>query len=151
MSTSAFPVAANKSAFQKVLQTAIFSLPFIFLVQHSAHAAPSEAEIMFNKEVIECASYYQIASEAIAKMDAPQMQTVGKRLKGTSLEAIALAKNYQSDEAVSDLLSDIQQAQLATLPENKNLGKLMNKYKDSCKTLLAEPQKRLDYWIMATM
>ncbi|MBZ4680874.1 MAG: hypothetical protein JG763_3506, partial [Shewanella sp.] len=26
-----------------------------------------------------------------------------------------------------------------------------SQYKDSCKTILAEPQKRLDYWIMANM
>lgn len=151
MSTSASPLAFKKNTTRKLVQTTLMSLPLVLLVQTSVKAAPSEAEIIFSNEVIECASYYQISSDAIAKMDAPQMKAVGDRLKNTSIEALTLAQKYQSDEAVADVLSEVQQKQLAALPDNKSLGKLMGQYKDSCKSLLAEPQKRLDYWIMATM
>ncbi|MPY21746.1 hypothetical protein FM037_17460 [Shewanella psychropiezotolerans] len=125
--------------------------PILCLAPLSVSAAPSEAEIIFSNEVIECASYYQISSDAIAAMNAPQMQVVGERLKSSSAKAISIAEEYQAKEDVADVLSNVQQKQLASLPDNKSLRGLMGKYKDSCKTLLAEPQKRLDYWIMATM
>lgn len=126
-------------------------LPLLCLAPLTASAAPSEAEIIFSNEVIECASYYQISSDAIAAMNAPQMQVVGERLKSSSAKAISIAQEYQAKEDVADVLSNVQQKQLASLPDNKSLRDLMGKYKDSCKTLLAEPQQRLDYWIMATM
>ncbi|WP_246028487.1 hypothetical protein [Shewanella atlantica] len=123
------------------------------MVQLPAVAAPvaSEAEIAFNGEVLECASYYQISSDAISNMNAPQMKAVGERLLQSSLDAIALAEKYQSKEQVADTLSSVKEKQLASLPNSKSLGGLMGKYKDRCKSLLAEPQKRLDYWTMATM
>ncbi|WP_394203733.1 hypothetical protein [Shewanella waksmanii] len=122
------------------------------LVAVGAHAKQaSDAEIAFNKEVLECAAYYEIASDAIANMNAPQMAAVGDRLKQSSQQAVNLAKQYQADEDVQQVLAAQKQAQLDSLPNNKALGRLMGKYKEPCKTLLAEPQKRLDYWIMATM
>ncbi|RTR39827.1 hypothetical protein EKG38_06965 [Shewanella canadensis] len=119
----------------------------------AAAAAPeaSEAEIAFNHEVLECASYYQISSNAISQMNAPQMKVVGERLLQSSLDAIALAEKYQSKEQVANTLSSVKEKQLASLPNSKSLGGLMGKYKDRCKSLLADPQQRLDYWTMATM
>ena len=116
-----------------------------------ATSNPSEAEVAFNNEVLECASYYQISSSAIANMNAPQMQAVGDRLLNSSKQAVTLAQQYQSKEDVESKLSEIKEKQLASLPNSKSLGSLIGKYKVSCKTLLATPQKRLDYWIMATM
>ncbi|WP_394392454.1 hypothetical protein [Shewanella woodyi] len=112
---------------------------------------PSEAELAFNKEVLECASYYQISSNVIVNMDAPQMKPVGERLLNSSKKAIALAEQYQSKDAVEKQLSATKEKQLATLPNGKSLGPLMSKYKVACQSLLSAPQKRLDYWIMATM
>ncbi|BAJ02646.1 hypothetical protein [Shewanella violacea] len=125
--------------------------PLLCMVPLSVSAAPSEAEMIFSKEVIACASYYQISSDVIATMNLPQMKTVGERLKSSSTKAVSIAEQYQAKEDVAAMLSKVQQQQLASLPDNKNLRDLMGKYQDSCKTLLAEPQKRLDYWIMASM
>ena len=66
-------------------KTLTFSL--LALMANSAAAAPSEAELAFNKEVLECAAYYQIASETIAGMNAPQMKPVGERLKQSGEDA----------------------------------------------------------------
>ncbi|QYK02963.1 hypothetical protein [Shewanella psychrotolerans] len=113
--------------------------------------AASDAEVAFNKEVLQCAAYYHIASDAIGNMNAPQMQAVGERLKKSGEDAVVLAKQYQTDAEVDALLEQNIAEQQASLPSNKNLGGLMNRYKDACQRLLANPQQRLDYWIMATM
>jgi len=140
---------SNKHRVKTVMLVLSLSLP----LSGAMAAAPiaSEAEIAFNHEVLECASYYQISSNAISQMNAPQMKVVGERLLQSSLDAIALAEKYQSKEQVEDILSSVKEKQLASLPNSKSLGGLMGKYKDRCKSLLAEPQKRLDYWTMATM
>ncbi|ABV37349.1 conserved hypothetical protein [Shewanella sediminis HAW-EB3] len=150
MQTSAsYLQTANKSG----VRNGLLLLSLSLMVQLPAVAAPmaSEAEIAFNHEVLECASYYQISSDAISQMNAPQMKVVGERLLHSSQDAIALAEKYQSKDQVADTLSSIREKQLASLPNSKSLGGLMGKYKDRCKSLLAEPQKRLDYWTMATM
>ncbi len=134
--------------FTRIFSTLIFTSSA--LVSSSSFAA-SEAEIAFNKEVLECAAYYQIASDAIANMNAPQMAAVGDRLKKSGQDAITLAKNYQSEEEVNNLLTQTLAAHEADLPDNKNLGGLMRRYKEPCQNLLANPQQRMDYWIMATM
>ncbi|WP_299789878.1 hypothetical protein [uncultured Shewanella sp.] len=123
------------------------------MVQLPAVAAPeaSEAEIAFNREVLECASYYQISSDAISQMNAPQMKAVGERLLKSSIDAVALAEKYQSKQQVADTLASVKEQQLAALPNSKSLGGLMGKYKERCKSLLADPQRRLEYWTMATM
>ncbi|MEI6860361.1 MAG: hypothetical protein V5788_11485 [Shewanella sp.] len=133
----------------QVKYSLLFSL--FYMISPSVSAAPSEAEIIFNQEIIECASYYQISSDAIAAMNVPQMQAVAERLRNTSVIAITIAEKYQAKEDVADVLSNVLQEQRTALPDNKNLGSLMGQYKDSCKKLLIDPQKRLDYWIMATM
>ncbi|EDP98946.1 hypothetical protein [Shewanella benthica] len=142
-------VSINHRRISQIKHSLIF--PLLCLAPLAVSAAPSEAEIIFSNEVIECASYYQISSAAIAAMNAPQMQVVGERLQSSSTKAISIAQEYQAKEDVADVLSNVQQQQLASLPDNKSLRDLMGKYKDSCKNLLAEPQQRLDYWIMATM
>jgi hypothetical protein len=131
----------------------LIAVPVSLLLSASAMATsnPSEAEVAFNNEVLECAAYYQISSSAIAKMNAPQMKAVGDRLLNSSKQAVSLAQQYQSKEVVANALSEIKEKQLASLPNNNSLGGLMGKYKVACKSLLAAPQKRLDYWIMATM
>ncbi|GIU23138.1 hypothetical protein TUM4644_16270 [Shewanella colwelliana] len=133
-----------------------FLMPALILVSFGSIAqavelTPSPAEIEFNKEVLACAAYYQIASDAISNMNAPQMQAVGDRLKQSGLDAVTLAKKYQSESEVNAILAQQVAAQQASLPSNKNLGGLMGRYKTQCQSLLANPQKRLDYWVMATM
>ncbi len=134
--------------FTRIFSTLIFTSSA--LVSSSSFAA-SEAEIAFNKEVLECAAYYQIASDAIVNMNAPQMVAVGDRLKKSAQDAVSLAKNYQSEEEVNNLLEQTVAKHEAELPESKNLGGLMGRYKEPCQNLLANPQQRMDYWIMATM
>ncbi|GIU42758.1 hypothetical protein [Shewanella algidipiscicola] len=124
----------------------------VFSLSASATQAPaSEAEIAFNQEVLQCAAYYHIASDAISNMDAPQMKPVGERLKQSGEAALTLAKQYQSEAQVEQLLQQAIAKQQASLPNNKSLGGLMGRYKTPCQNLLANPQQRLDYWIMATM
>nr|WP_179024442.1 hypothetical protein [Shewanella sp. Scap07] len=139
-------MALNK----RMLATAMMSMWVMSSTAVQAKQA-SDAEVAFNKEVLECAAYYEIASDAIANMNAPQMAAVGERLKQSSQQAVTLAKQYQAEADVEKVLASQKQAQLDSLPNNKALGRLMGKYKEPCKSLLAEPQKRLDYWIMATM
>ncbi|PIW59276.1 hypothetical protein [Shewanella sp. CG12_big_fil_rev_8_21_14_0_65_47_15] len=110
-----------------------------------------EAEKAFTQEAIECAAYYQVSSEAISAMNAPQMQAVGERLKSSKVEAENLAKKYQTETEVTQAVADAKARQIESLGGSSNLGALMGKYKEECKNLLADPQKRLDYWTMATM
>ncbi len=117
----------------------------------SQAALANEAEKALSNEAIECAAYYQISIEAIAAMNAPQMQAVGERLKTSKVEAENLAKKYQSELDVPKAVTDAKELQIQSLGGSSNLGALMGKYKEQCKNLLAEPQKRLDYWTMATM
>lgn len=105
----------------------------------------------FADEVIQCAAYYQIASEAIGGMNAPQMQAVGERLKISATDAVSLAGQYRNVEQVEKDVAVKKQQQIAELGGTTNLGGLMNKYKELCKTVVYEPQKRLDYWSMVTM
>ena len=84
-------------------------------------------------------------------MNAPQMQAVGERLKTSKVEAENLAKKYQSEAEVTQAVADAKARQIQSLGGSSNLGALMGKYKEECKNLLADPQKRLDYWTMATM
>lgn len=140
------------SGFNRIKKSLITVLICLFLSSSAvAVLSPSEAELAFNNEVLECASYYQISSHAIANMNVPQMQTVGDRLLSSSKQAVALAEQYQNKTVVSSTLSAIKNKQLSSLPNNKSLAALMGKYKVACRSLLAAPQKRLDYWIMATM
>jgi hypothetical protein len=110
-----------------------------------------EAEKAFSQEAVECAAYYQVSSEAISAMNAPQMQAVGERLKSSKVEAENLAKKYQTETEVTQAVADAKARQIESLGGSNNLGALMGKYKEECKNLLADPQKRLDYWTMATM
>lgn len=113
--------------------------------------AEDKAEQAFSQEAIECAAYYQISSEAIAAMNAPQMQAVGERLKTSQAEVIKLAEKYRSAEQVKQDVDEAKTRQIKSLGGSSNLGALMGKYKEQCKNLVADPQKRLDYWTMATM
>ncbi|QYJ80092.1 hypothetical protein [Shewanella acanthi] len=122
---------------------------FALIVSNAAFA--DEAEKAFSQEAIECAAYYQISSEAIGSMNAPQMQAVGERLKNSKVEAENLAKKYQSEADVTKAVSEAKDKQIQSLGGSGNLSALMSKYKEECKNLLADPQKRLDYWTMATM
>lgn len=53
----------------------------------SATALAGSAEEAFSAELQQCAAYYQISSEAIAAMNAPQMAAVGDRLKQSAKDA----------------------------------------------------------------
>jgi hypothetical protein len=121
----------------------------LLLASAKAYAGP--AEDAFTQEVLDCAAYYQISAEAIKAMDAPQMQTVAERLAQSAVAAIELAKQYQTVNQVEQQLAKIREAQIQSMAGSASLANLMAKYKDECKQLLAEPQKRLDYWFMATM
>lgn len=116
----------------------------------SVPALAGEAEKALAGELLECAAYYQISSEAIAAMNAPQMQAVGERLKASADESLALAGKYYEGD-VDAALKDTRDRQIASMAGSSSLGNLMAKYKESCKTLLANPNARLDYWQMATM
>ncbi|MBR9727799.1 hypothetical protein ACFOD0_02365 [Shewanella intestini] len=104
----------------------------------------------FTAELIECASYYQISSDAIAGMNAPQMQAVGQRLAASADTAIEISSQYMSKEALTKALHTQKQAHMEKIA-NANVGVLMREYKESCKKIVDNPQKRLDYWVMSTM
>lgn len=121
----------------------------LLLASTQVYAGP--AEDAFTTEVLECAAYYQISSEAIKSMDAPQMQAVGERLAQSAVTAMDLAKKYHTVNQVEEQLAKVREAQIQSMAGSSSLANLMAKYKDECKLLIDEPQKRLDYWFMATM
>ncbi|QDF68497.1 hypothetical protein FJQ87_08825 [Shewanella sp. SNU WT4] len=114
-----------------------------------AEAPINAAEKAYTAELLNCASYYDISSEAIAAMDAPQMQAVAERLVSSSQQAKQLAAQYLAPEQLATELVAAKQAQILELKDSANLGGLMAKYKDSCKQVLADPKQRLEYWQMA--
>ncbi|MFT5790299.1 MAG: hypothetical protein ACI8SJ_002428 [Shewanella sp.] len=117
----------------------------------SFNANAGDAEDAFTQELTECAAYYQIASNAIAAMDAPQMQVVGERLKLSGEQAVEIANKYQSTEYVNQAVIAATEQHKASMPNSKSLGPLMGKYKEKCKMVISQPDKRFDYWTMATM
>ena len=117
----------------------------------TASFAEDKAEKAFTDEVIQCAAYYQISSEAIKAMNAPQMKDVSERLVASADLTAKLATKYRDEAQVTLDVAAEKDRQVASLAEASNLGALMEKYKDSCKNVVMDPQKRLDYWIMATM
>lgn len=125
----------------------------IFILGTSAASANdnSKAEQAFTKELIECAAYYQIAHDALSAMNAPQMATVAERLQESKKISMTLAENYQSIDMVNKAVADAANKQMASLPANKTLSSLMQRYKDVCQEAVTAPEKRLDYWIMSTI
>ncbi|MBT1442927.1 hypothetical protein KJI95_00090 [Shewanella sp. JM162201] len=117
----------------------------------STQVLADEAEKALAGELLDCTAYYQISSEAIAAMNAPQMQAVGERLKQSAADSLALAGKYYGEGDLDAALKAARDKQIASMAGSSSLGNLMAKYKESCKTLTANPQARLEYWQMATM
>jgi hypothetical protein len=132
-------------------KSAVWIITVSSMCMSVAAYAEDAAEKAFTDELIECAAYYQISSEAISAMNAPQMKAVGDRLTTSAVDAVAIAGKYRAPEQVEKDLTAAKQQQIDKLAGSNNLGALMSKYKDSCKSIVTEPQKRLDYWTMATM
>lgn len=114
-------------------------------------AQADEAEKALAGELLDCTAYYQISSEAIAAMNAPQMQAVGDRLKQSATDAYSLAGKYFGEGDLEAALQAARDKQIASMAGSSSLGNLMAKYKESCKVLVANPESRLEYWQMATM
>ncbi|QSX42177.1 hypothetical protein [Shewanella cyperi] len=122
----------------------------VFFLSVGAHAG--EAEQALANELVDCAAYYQISSEAISAMkDAPQMQVVGERLKQSATDTLSLAGKYAEGSDVDAMLKEARERQVASLAGSSSLATLMAKYKDQCKDILANPEARLDYWVMSKM
>ncbi|ABZ77011.1 conserved hypothetical protein [Shewanella halifaxensis HAW-EB4] len=117
----------------------------------SFNSFAGEAEEAFVSELADCAAYYHIASDTISAMNAPQMEAVVERLKLSGEQAEQLAKQYQTEDKVSAAITAAAEKHRATMPNAKSLGPLMGKYKETCQSILAQPEKRLDYWTMVTM
>ncbi|WP_025819715.1 hypothetical protein [Shewanella marina] len=123
----------------------------LFVVVTTPLCYANEATDKFVNELLNCSAYYQITSQALSQLDAPQMKNVAQRLSQDADKALELAQQYQPDSNLTESLAQAKQAQIATMKNAKDLGHLMARYKDSCKTSITDPQARLDYWSMATM
>jgi xanthine dehydrogenase iron-sulfur cluster and FAD-binding subunit A len=134
-----------------MIKHSLSALGLFALMSLHANAAQDKAEAAFSDELIQCAAYYQISSAAITAMNAPQMQDVGERLASSAIESVTLAKQYATEAEVAAKLETAKAEQVSRMSNASDLAALMGQYKDKCKTLIAEPQKRLDYWYMATM
>ncbi|MGS0676750.1 hypothetical protein [Shewanella sp. 0m-4] len=117
----------------------------------SFNSFAGEAEEAFVGELADCAAYYHIATEAISAMNAPQMAAVVERLKVSGEQAKELAQQFKTEDEVSAAITAAAEKHRASMPNAKNLGPLMGKYKETCQSILAEPEKRLDYWTMVSM
>jgi len=69
----------------------------------------------------------------------------------SAVDAATLAEKYRPAAQVTTDIAAEKDKQKAKLGGSTNLGSLMGQYKDLCKTVVYEPQKRLDYWAMVTM
>lgn len=116
----------------------------------STAALAGEAEQAFSSELYQCAAYYDIGSQMVAAMNAPQMASVGDRLKGSAQQATDLAGKYDTQEAVTQGIEQAKEKMMAATA-GQGMGGLMKQYKDSCQQILANPEQRLNYWIMAKM
>ncbi|MGS0681417.1 hypothetical protein ACVBIL_09675 [Shewanella sp. 125m-7] len=117
----------------------------------SFNSFAGEAEEAFVSELADCAAYYHIASDAISEMNSPQMAAVVDRLTVSGEQAKQLAQQFKTQDQVSAAITAAAEKHRASMPNAKSLGPLMGKYKETCKSILAEPEKRLDYWTMVTM
>lgn len=117
----------------------------------SFNSFAGKAEDAFVSELADCAAYYHIASDAISAMNAPQMAAVVDRLEVSGKQAKQLAKQYHTEEQVSAAIVAATEKHRASMPNSKSLGPLMKKYKETCQMIIAQPEKRLDYWSMVTM
>ncbi|MGI2261259.1 hypothetical protein [Shewanella sp. GXUN23E] len=126
-----------------------YVLVAIGLVSQAAMA--DEAERAFATELLDCSAYYQIASEAVASMNSPQMASVASRLSSQAEESKALAATYLPADELIQALDAARQKQILSMKDAKDLAGLMATHKEQCKSILADPKARLEYWAMATM
>lgn len=125
------------------------SLSVFALTQEGTIMQPwvgTDAEQNLQQESVECAAYYQLASEAMAKMNAPQMQMVAKRMKSSEAIAKNVAGEYFESEQVTSLISHARDQHLDLVPGPDALGPLMERYKSSCSSLIKSPEQRLEFW-----
>lgn len=127
------------------------AMALVACICSSAVLAADKAELAFSDELIACGAYYEISAAAIAAMDAPQMKTVAERLAQSAEKTIELAQKYRPAPVVLAEVQRIKVKQIESMTNASDLGALMSQYKDLCKTVIASPQERLDYWHMATM
>ncbi|MCL1075059.1 hypothetical protein [Shewanella dokdonensis] len=122
----------------------------VLMLGVSATAGAGEAEQAFTDELHQCAAYYQLGSQMVAAMNAPQMAAVGERLQTNAKTAEQLAAKYESADATQQAVAKATE-QMMQSTGGKGMGALMQQYKDKCQEILNDPQKRLDYWVMAKM
>ncbi|MGB0894482.1 MAG: hypothetical protein ACPGUD_08750 [Parashewanella sp.] len=111
--------------------------------------AASGAEAKFAQEVLDCAAYYQISSEALFAMKAEQMRGVAERLKKSSEATFKIAKQY--DQAAEEHLQEARKRQIAKMKDSSGLRALMTEYRSKCQQILVNPENRLNYWQMVEM
>ncbi|MFQ6370481.1 hypothetical protein [Shewanella sp. YIC-542] len=121
-----------------------------FAMGMSLSAMAEEAPQAFVSELHQCAAYYQLGSQMVAAMNAPQMAAVGDRLANNAKTAKRLAAKYMPAPAVEQAVNSETERMMQSTG-GQGMGALMRQYKDKCQSLLDDPQKRLDYWVMATM
>ncbi|SDJ11753.1 hypothetical protein SAMN04488540_10552 [Ferrimonas sediminum] len=116
---------------------------FVLLSQPQAgdHGATATVKLApedqaLHDQLVQCAAYYQIASEAIAGMNAPQMKAVGERLAQSAATAESRISALSGEQQASARIASAKQAQLASLPSASSLGPLMGRYKQPCQSLL---------------
>ncbi|KFZ38744.1 hypothetical protein HR45_04840 [Shewanella mangrovi] len=116
----------------------------------SINASAGEAENAFADELHQCAAYYELGSQMVAAMNAPQMAAVGERLQKSASEAQQLADKYEAKEVAASAIEKAKEQMMASTG-GQGMGALMRQYKDKCQQILSNPQERLNYWIMAKM
>ncbi|WP_133309566.1 hypothetical protein [Parashewanella spongiae] len=100
-------------------------------------------------EVIQCASYYKISSDALIAMNAPQMKGIADKLKLSHQKSLELALKY--DKSATSKFAEIENQQIAEMKASSGLRELMNQYRTKCQQILAAPDERLKYWQMVEM
>ncbi|TKB58606.1 hypothetical protein [Ferrimonas aestuarii] len=84
---------------------------------------------------VQCAAYYDIATTALGKLNAPQMKQVIIRLQLAKKLAFQMAQEEVGDE-FDEMLSEETSRQQGMLPNPGSIGPLMNQYKQQCQTLV---------------
>lgn len=124
----------------------VFILSVLF---QSSFTFAGSAEDKFLDEIIHCASYYKISSDALTAMSAPQMKGIADKLKLSHQKSLELALKY--DQSAASKVAVIEKKQILEMKASSGLRELMTQYRNKCQQILAAPDERLKYWQMVEM
>ena len=125
-----------------------FNKRFIFLLLLPSFAFATDektAKANVSKELAVCAAYFFIGSEVAKKNGDAELANTIKTTADVAL--VASIKLSDKETSTSTLKLAIGDHQRLINNDSNNIGILIRKYKTLCKELIANPKKRIDFWV----